>query len=565
MSAIATAQPIARNLPLAKSDRAQKVRAIYVDCTHVFQTKNRSGIPRVVRNLAILGSGLSGELGVPVSPIVLTSRGLATIPPEWLSPRDAEGVSRILRRFVTFVFGFFATLSALIAFSPFILQRRWIRFTNWTRDQVKDSIKWIKRSLPQDLLVELRWGFRTLLRKISKHGSRESHFFWFWSGVRWILKLIWRALRFGGRALARVWRGVAAVARFGYRSIRYVGRGIRALRAKLGRGVLTLRLWKQHVDFSPGDVLLLADSNWQVDVLWTHVKQIRTRGALVGSVMYDLIPLRRPDFVGHQLFEVFTRHLFRVTENNDFIIGISRDTSRDFLEFALSTGVPGWNDARAGTFRLGGDKWTKAQAPCSDACREVVRKIGTRPAYLIVGTFEIRKNHKAVLDAFDRLWDSGEDVCLLILGRPGFRADDQMKRVREHREWGKRLFWASNASDSDLEAWYEASRGVIMASYAEGFGLPVAEAMARGKPAFASGIPAHREIAEGFCEFFDPARPEELARLLREDLHEKRNPRLKPVEEFVWPDWPESVRECMNDCIRMASLGPRATSAAPVH
>lgn len=562
MSAVAAAEPIVRSA--VRAEPAHSVRAIYVDCTHVFQTKNRSGIPRVVRNLAILGSGMSGELGVPVSPIVLTSRGLATIPPEWLSPRDAEGVSRLLRRVTTYIFGVFATISALIAFSPFILQRRWIRLTNWVRVRVKASIKWLKDSLPPDLRVELRWMFRTLLRKVSKHGSRESRFFRFWSGVRWLLTLIQSALRILARLLARFWRGIRAIARFGYRAIRYAGRKVRALRARVGRGMLTLRLWKKHVDFAAGDVLLLADSNWQVDVLWTHVKQIRARGALVGSVMYDLIPLRRPDFVGHQLSEIFTRHLVRVTENNDFIIGISRDTSRDFLEFALTTGVPGWNASRAGTFRLGGDKWTKSLLPASEACTDVVRKIGSRPAYLIVGTFEIRKNHKAVLDAFDRLWDAGEDVCLLILGRAGFRADDQMKRVKEHREWGKRLFWASNASDSDLEAWYEASRGVIMASYAEGFGLPVAEAMARGKPAFASGIPAHREIAEGFCEFFDPSRPDELARLLRDDLRGKKNPRLKPVEEFVWPDWPGSVRECMNDCIRMASLGPRAAAASSV-
>ena len=563
MSAVATAEPVARNAIRAEAERS--VRAIYVDCTHVFQTKNRSGIPRVVRNLAIIGSGMSGELGVPVSPIVLTSRGLATIPPEWLSPRDADGVSRLLLRIVAFVFGALATLGAVIALSPFILQRRWILFSNWVRVHAKASIKWLKRKLPPDLLVELRWLFRTFLRKVSKHGSRESRYFWFWSGVRRVLLVVQGAIRLVLRLLSRIWRATRAVARFGYRSIRFAGRKFRALRARIGRELLTLRLWKKHVNFAPGDVLLLADSNWQVDVLWTHVRRIRARGALVGSVMYDLIPLRRPDFVGHQLSEIFTRHLARVTENNDFIIGISRDTSRDFLEFALTTGVAGWTADRAGTFRLGGDKWTKSQLPASEACAEVVRKIGSRPAYLIVGTFEIRKNHKAVLDAFDRLWNSGEDVCLLILGRPGFRADDQMKRVKEHREWGQRLFWASNASDSDLEAWYEASRGVIMASYAEGFGLPVAEAMARGKPAFASGIPAHREIAEGFCEFFDPARPEELVRLLRDDLRGRHNPGLKRVEEFVWPDWPQSVRECMNDCIRMASLGPRAAAGSSVH
>jgi len=557
MTAVASTKPTIRNEPMRATPASQGVRAIYVDCTHVFQTKNKSGIPRVVRNLAILGSKMTDELGVPVNPIVLTSRGFAVIPPEWLSQRDSDGVVRIFRPVLLFVVGVFATMSAIIAYSPFILQRRWMRLTNWTRASVKGGLQWFKDSLPSPVFYDLRWTFRSLLRKVSKHGSRESYFFWFWGPVRRVLEFLGRLLRLALRLLSWVARSIKRLARIGYKLVRYLGRGMRALRAKVGRGLLTLRLWKQHVNLGKGDVLLLADSNWQVDVLWTHVRQIRERGALVGSVMYDLIPLRRPDFVGDQLSRIFTKHLIRVTENNDFIIGISRDTSRDFLDFALTTGIPGWNEKRAGTFRLGGDKWTKAQAPCSDACREVVNQIKSIPTYLIVGTFEIRKNHKAVLDAFDQLWNEGRDVCLLILGRPGFRADDQMSRVKEHREWGKRLFWASNASDSDLEAWYEASRGVIMSSYAEGFGLPVAEAMARGKPAFASGIPAHREIAEGFCEFFDPSHPEDLARLLRADLRGEKNPRLRPVSEFVWPGWPESVRECMDDCIRMAALGPR--------
>jgi len=557
MTAVASNKPTIRNQPMRATQASQEVRAIYVDCTHVFQTKNKSGIPRVVRNLAILGSKMTGELGVPVNPIVLTSRGFAVIPPEWLLQRESDGVVRIFRPIMLFVVGVFATMSAIIAYSPFILQRCWVRLTNWNRTSVKRSIKWFKQSLPSPVFYNLRWTFRLLLRKISTHGARESYFFWFWEPVRSVLKFLRSAFGFSLRVLSGMARAIKSVARVGYKTVRYFGRRVRALRAKIGRGLLTLRLWKRHVKLGKGDVLLLADSNWQVDVLWTHVRQIRERGALVGSVMYDLIPLRRPDFVGDQLSRIFTKHLIRVTENNDFIIGISRDTSRDFLDFALTTGIPGWNEERAGTFRLGGDKWTKAQAPCSDACREVVNQIKSIPTYLIVGTFEIRKNHKAVLDAFDQLWNEGQDVCLLILGRAGFRADDQMARVKGHREWGKRLFWASNASDSDLEAWYEASRGVIMSSYAEGFGLPVAEAMARGKPAFASGIPAHREIAEGFCEFFDPSHPEDLARLLRADLRGEKNPNLRPVNEFVWPGWPESVRECMDDCIRMAALGPR--------
>jgi len=331
------------------------------------------------------------------------------------------------------------------------------------------------------------------------------------------------------------------------------------------RGFLSLLLRSRQVELGAGDVLLLADSNWDSSNLWPHVANARDRGAIVASVVYDLIPLRRPDFVDSNLARIFIRHLQQVTANNDFIIAISRDTCLDFLDFARSTVNPGWSAARACTFRLGSDKWTGDATGCSQACEEVVRRAGDRAAYLVVGTFEVRKNHRTVLDAFDQLWSEGSDVCLLILGRPGFRVADQIARVRSHREWCKRLFWASSASDGDLESWYRACRGVIMASYAEGFGLPVAEALARGKSAIASDIPAHREIAEGFCDFFDPSSPDELATVLRRDLSGHRSSGLKPVSDFRWPDWRESVRECLGQCIAAASLGPRGLSTAAIH
>ena len=56
---------------------------------------------------------------------------------------------------------------------------------------------------------------------------------------------------------------------------------------------------------------------------------------------------------------------------------------------------------------------------------------------------------------------------------------------------------AGYLSDGDLLAVVAGATAVCMPSIYEGFGLPVLEALAAGRPVLASDIPAHREIAEG--------------------------------------------------------------------
>lgn len=543
------------------SPRPAGVRSLYVDCTHVYQTRNTSGIARVVRNLAVLGSGMSNELSVDVRPILLTSRGFAVISPDWLTPRESGVVLRLARWCARCLIAVLRSAEALVVYAPLLARMFWAGLP----ERISSSARTIRGWMPTWLRARVRRRLRWFARHLADPYAGSIVTRWFFGLLRVALALVAGCGHLCARICERVGEVLWRFARSIGRAIRRGFQWMRLRRASLRRWLLAFRLRNKHVELGPSDVLLLADSNWDSGELWTRVANARSRGAIVASVMYDLIPLRRPDFVDQRLTSVFTEHLRRVTANNDFIIAISRDTCLDFLDFARSSGNPGWIASRARTFRLGGDKWTDVLTSCSEPCAEVVRLVGARPAYLVVGTFEIRKNHRAILDAFDSLWSDGTDVCLLILGRPGFRAGDQMARVRSHREWGSRLFWATNASDGDLESWYRASRGVIMASFAEGFGLPVAEALARGKPAIVSDIPAHREIADGFCEFFDPSRPDQLATLLRHELSNIRNPDLRPVADFEWPDWQASVRECLRECIAAAALGQRGVPTPAIH
>ncbi len=129
----------------------------------------------------------------------------------------------------------------------------------------------------------------------------------------------------------------------------------------------------------------------------------------------------------------------------------------------------------------------------------------------MVGTIEPRKGHAQVLDAFDRLWRDGFEGSLVIAGKPGWQIDSLAERLTHHAEAGKRLFWLSEVDDDELRRLYTQLDGLLMASEAEGFGLPLVEAARYGMPIFARDLPVFREIAGAHASFFAADNGSELA------------------------------------------------------
>ena len=108
---------------------------------------------------------------------------------------------------------------------------------------------------------------------------------------------------------------------------------------------------------------------------------------------------------------------------------------------------------------------------------------------LMVGTVETRKNHSLSLDVFERLAPEYSDLHLVVVGRYGWGAEEFLERY-DSSEPPTRLHWFTDADDRQLESLYAAAHTVLVPSLAEGFGLPVVEALKRGVPVIASDDPA---------------------------------------------------------------------------
>lgn len=130
---------------------------------------------------------------------------------------------------------------------------------------------------------------------------------------------------------------------------------------------------------------------------------------------------------------------------------------------------------------------------------------------MMVGTLEPRKGHALVLDAFEILWANGCNATLVIVGKTGWHVESLVNRIRTHLQWGKCLIWLNDATDERLSEMYSSFDGLIFASEAEGFGLPLIEAAHFGLPILARDIPVFREIADEHATYFKAGSGTELA------------------------------------------------------
>jgi len=298
--------------------------------------------------------------------------------------------------------------------------------------------------------------------------------------------------------------------------------------------------------FRRGDVIVLLDSSWLVD-LWGALSVAREEGAKVVGVVYDLIPLTHSRFCVEELVRGFEAWLGRICPRADAFIAISNTISRGFREYLL--GHPelcNASDKKFDFFYLG------TELDNYDPAGKVRRKVRkafeiTNPSrmYLTVGTIEPRKNHAYLLDAFDKVWEKCGDVGLCLVGGKGWSIEDLWMRICTHPLFRKRLFMFNDLTDTELAYCYRRSKALVYPSMMEGFGLPLVEALHQRLPVFASDIPIFREVGGEYCVFFDLASCGSLARLIVDFEKTGHLPPVRSAGEFNWPGWDESTRSLL--------------------
>ena len=333
----------------------------------------------------------------------------------------------------------------------------------------------------------------------------------------------------------------------------------------------------------PNQILILPDAYWTRRGIWKTVETHRKAGAFVATVVYDLIPLTHPEYVGAKRSLKFQSYLDQVLRHSDAIIAISKSVRDDVKKYIDSQSDPHGlcNDVRS--FVLGAELAIPNQTLQDHTVRPIVESLfdpaSKNTPYFMVASFDPRKNHQQALDAFDLLWKKYPDLNLCFAGRRGSMCADLMKRIDSHPKLHRGLWVFHDLSDIELHHAYERCSAVLLPSIVEGFGLPIVESLWHGRKTFASDTPIHREVGGEHCEYFALHDPQDLAQRIENWERAIRSVDSRTsahtlawnlnAERFVPTTWAESTSELIDavlDAYQSSPFrqpGPLTTPALP--
>jgi len=250
--------------------------------------------------------------------------------------------------------------------------------------------------------------------------------------------------------------------------------------------------------------------------------------------VHDLIPITHPKFCRAGETERHRERMRTVLDTATGVIGNSQATLDQLAAFASEEGlpyppsVPAW---------LGMDD---LPVPMPVTAPE-------RATFVVLSTIEARKNHMMLLDVWSSLIDRfGERAPrLLVIGQRGWEADDVFNRLDRDEKLRGHVVELNNCSDADLAQHMATARALLFPSLAEGYGLPLVEALGSGVPVIASDLPVFREIGGDIPTFIDPTAASEWESAVLDYTPDDSAPRAAQIRRmpgFRAPSWDEHFK-----------------------
>jgi len=158
--------------------------------------------------------------------------------------------------------------------------------------------------------------------------------------------------------------------------------------------------------------------------------------------------------------------------------------------------------------------------------------LGDARVVLCVAAKRPHKNQELLVRSLAALPD---DVVVALVGHPE-EYDAVLRALVAELRIERRVRLVDYVSDADLEGLWMLAACAAFPTLAEGFGLPLVEAMARGVPVAASDLPVLHEVGGDVPHWFDPHDPASAAGAIEAAMRDERAAQAGPVraEHFSW-------------------------------
>ncbi|SUE42950.1 glycosyltransferase family 4 protein [Roseomonas gilardii] len=260
------------------------------------------------------------------------------------------------------------------------------------------------------------------------------------------------------------------------------------------------------------------------------IQAMRARGCAFVPLIHDLIPATHPEYARPGQSARHLRRIDTTARLADGVIVNSTDTAEVLAPHLRVRPVPPpvivapLGIETTGTAAVGGMdqgvatqgatiRRTTAQGAGAWPLRHAAtaeRPGGPAPYFVTLGTIEPRKNHLLLL----HLWRDfvragaaglgGPVPRLLIIGRRGWENENIIDILERSAVLRGTVEELGQISDTRMAALLRGARALLFPSFVEGYGLPLAEALALGVPAICSDLPALREVGGPVPHYLDP-------------------------------------------------------------
>ncbi len=264
----------------------------------------------------------------------------------------------------------------------------------------------------------------------------------------------------------------------------------------------------------------------------------RSFGARCVCFLHDLLPIDYPEYFQPGKEQGYRRLARIITHLFDTVIANSQTTADSLRHFQASEPDPALPAANIHVARPGVSAFPRPQN---------MPMVPLRPqsvAYFIVlGTIEPRKNHLLLLNLWTRLATTMvAPPRLLVIGARGWENEQAVDMLERSRRLRGLVEEHNRLSDTAIGSLLSQARALLLPSFAEGFGLPMAEALASGVPVICSDIPVFREVGRDVPDYVDPldlmAWQDAIVEYSRPDSP-RRAAQMQRLADWQAPLWPD--------------------------
>lgn len=288
------------------------------------------------------------------------------------------------------------------------------------------------------------------------------------------------------------------------------------------------------VTFAPGDCLFVPGSFWLGNNAAPMARQALAKQAVVTAFVHDVLLLSHPEWLPGGHAAQFRRGCERFLPLCSAIACNSAFTATELRRHvALRPDLP------VEVCRLADQRIVQPTEPPAAAQPALAQGY-----VMFVSTITPRKNHKLLVEAWIRLWAEFGAATPYLLFVGGGAPDSELSALMAHAP-GNRIIHLTGVTDAQLEGLYVDALLTAFPSLGEGYGMPVAEALSRGKLCLAAPAGAVAEIAPELIDPIDPHDPQTVVERVRHYLaHPDRLAAraLQIRQRYRSTNWPDTVR-----------------------